>query len=140
MSSRVLVVDDDQAIRELLRFALECEGYDVTLLGDGGGVIEALEGRSEPWVILMDLMMPHVDGLEVCRRLEQHAATLPPYRLALMTGSEITTADCPAPVSVLVRKPFDLDRMVRLVTVLSAFGAEIPSARETAYSSQALAS
>lgn len=138
MSSRVLIVDDDQAVRELLRFALECEGYDVTLLCDGAGVIEALEERSEPCVILMDLMMPYVDGLEVCRRLGRHAEALPPYRLALMTGSDISAAECPAPVSVLVRKPFDLDRVMRLVTVLSAFGAELPPARETAYSCHAV--
>ena|SRR5579859_48482 len=123
--THVLVVDDDRAIRELLRFAFECDGYEVTLLCDGTKVIEALEEQPDGCVVLMDLMMPYVDGWEVCRRLRQRAGTLPPYRLALMTASGLPADECPPEVHVLLRKPFELDKVLQLVATLAAFFAEI---------------
>lgn len=124
--SRVLVVDDDRSIRELLRYALEFDGYEVTTLCDGAEVVAMLEAQpDDAFVVLMDLMMPCVDGWEVCRRLHEHASTLPPYRLALMTASGLPAEDCPPEVHVLVRKPFELDKMLQLVAALSAFGAEL---------------
>ena len=125
--SRVLIVDDDRSIRELLRYALECEGYEVTTLCDGARVVEMLEERPDACIVLMDLMMPYVDGWEVCRQLHQRAGTLPPYHLALMTASGLPADQCPSEVHVLVRKPFELDKVLQLMTVLSSFGAEVPA-------------
>lgn len=137
--SRVLIVDDDRAIRELLRFALECEGYEVTALSDGAAVVETLETWLEACVVLMDLMMPHVDGWEVCQRLRQRAGTLPPYRLALMTASGMPADECPPEVHVLVRKPFELDKLLQLVAVLSTVGndLEMPHVLDCTYSAVA---
>lgn len=124
--SRVLIVDDDRAIRELLRYALEAEGYEVAVLCDGTRVVETMEERPEDaCVVLTDLMMPYVDGWEVCHQLRQRASALPPYRLALMTASGLHADECPEEVHVLVRKPFELDKVLQLVAVLSAFGAEL---------------
>ena len=66
--SRVLVVDDDRAVRESLRRSLEFNGYDVSLAGDGA---EALAGiaATAPDVVVMDVMMPRLDGLETTRAL-----------------------------------------------------------------------
>ena len=67
---RILVVDDDTAVRESLRRALELEGYEVELAADGEEALERLDangGRDRPAIVL-DVLMPNVDGLEVCRR------------------------------------------------------------------------
>lgn len=139
--SRVLVVDDDRAIRELLRYALEFEGYEVSVLCDGAQVIETLEMTLDVCVVLMDLMMPGVDGWEVCRRLHACAAGLPPYRLALMTASGIDAGDVPPEVHVLVRKPFELDKLLKVVAVLFAgFGAEQHLSHVTECAQQEIAS
>jgi two-component system response regulator MprA len=65
---RILVVDDEKAVRDSLERALRLNGYDVELAADGREALEAAE-RSHPDAVVLDLMMPHVDGLEVCRRL-----------------------------------------------------------------------
>ena len=63
----ILVVDDEQAVRESLDRALRLEGYDVELAADGQEALERVAERTRPDAIVLDLMMPHVDGLEVCR-------------------------------------------------------------------------
>jgi len=72
--SRVLVVDDDADIRELVAFKLEQAGFEVASAADGQLGLEAAL-RSRPDLVLLDLMMPKLSGLEVCRRLRGHQAT-----------------------------------------------------------------
>lgn len=127
--SQVLVVDDDRAIRELLQFALEAEGYAVTLLPDGARVVEVLDGASEPYVVLMDLMMPAVTGWDVCAALAERPALAERHGLAVMTAG--LDAECPVPARTLLRKPFHLDQVYRLVAALSAAVA-LPPAGTTA--------
>ena len=67
-SKRILVVDDDQQIRELLQSYLEKNGYAVTALEDGSGLMEQLNGRPVDLVIL-DIMMPGEDGFSLCRKV-----------------------------------------------------------------------
>ena len=69
---RILVVDDERAVRESLRRALELEGYDVELAADGQEALDRLEtDEQQPDAVLLDVLMPEVDGLEVCRRLRR---------------------------------------------------------------------
>ncbi len=117
--AHVLIVDDDRVIRELLQFALACEGYDVDTLCDGTEVIAALTRMSDPCVVLMDLMMPHVDGWAVCSAWAAHESSLTRHRLVVMTAFSIDEGDRPAPASALLRKPFELERVVNLVAELS---------------------
>lgn len=71
---RVLLVEDEQDVAELIRFNLRKEGYEVTVVGSGAdGVRHAREGK--PDVILLDIMVPQLNGWEVCRRLKQDADT-----------------------------------------------------------------
>jgi CheY-like chemotaxis protein len=118
--ARVLVVDDDRAIRELLCFALQCEGYDVTTLTTGEGVVEALAEAAAPMVVLMDLMMPRMNGWEVCARLTAAPGALAGHALVVMTASMLDGDECPAPARVLLRKPFMLDEVYGLVSALFA--------------------
>lgn len=116
--SQVLIVDDDRAIRELLQFALEAEGYAVTLLPDGAHVVEVLDNASEPYVVLMDLMMPQVTGWDVCAALAERPDLAERHGVAVMTAG--MDAGCPIPARTLLRKPFHLDQIYRLVEALSA--------------------
>jgi two-component system response regulator MprA len=74
---RVLVVDDVRAVRDSLRRALELEGYDVELAADGEEALERLAQNGEPDAVVLDILMPRIDGLEVCRRLRREGHRLP---------------------------------------------------------------
>ena len=71
---RILVVEDDQDIAELVRFNLEQEGFGVTTAADGEGALEALR-KDGPALVILDLMLPGMTGLEVCRRIRSDQAT-----------------------------------------------------------------
>ncbi|MGH8011154.1 MAG: response regulator, partial [Candidatus Binataceae bacterium] len=71
---RVLVVEDEEDIRDLVRFNLEREGFAVDEAGDGSGALETI-GRQIPQALLLDLMLPGMSGLELCRRLRADART-----------------------------------------------------------------
>jgi two-component system, OmpR family, response regulator MprA len=117
--ARVLVVDDDRTIRELLRFALECEGYDVKVFRDGVEILTHLETEPDPCVILMDLMMPHIDGWEVCRRLSADSRLLGRHMLVLMTASLAAGKRLPTPARAILSKPFNLEQLYTLVAMLA---------------------
>ncbi len=68
MTARILVAEDDPKQRDLLRLYLEREGYSVVDVADGRAAVEAARQR-QPDLIILDVMMPHVDGLDVCRIL-----------------------------------------------------------------------
>jgi CheY-like chemotaxis protein len=129
--SQVLVVDDDRAIRELLRFALEAEGYAVTLLSDGRGVVEALDSAPESCVLLMDMMMPEMSGWDVCRVLEARPLLMARHGLALMSAGLLPGQEYPAVADALVRKPFRLDQIYTLVEAMFAGLAERAAERGT---------
>lgn len=73
---RILVVDDDPHIREVVRFALEKAGYEVALAGDGAEALRVVE-RQPPDALVLDVLMPEQDGLEVCRTLRARGARMP---------------------------------------------------------------
>jgi DNA-binding response OmpR family regulator len=82
--SRILVVDDEQPIRELVRGYLAREGHEVTEAADGPGAVAAFEVQ-QPDLVVLDVMLPGFDGLEVCRRLR---ATSDAYVLMLTARGE----------------------------------------------------
>ena len=73
-AGRVLVVEDERDVAELLRYNLAREGYDVVVAATGAAAIEQARA-ARPDVVLLDLMVPHLNGWEVCRRLRQDAET-----------------------------------------------------------------
>jgi two-component system response regulator MprA len=72
-----MVVDDERAVRESLRRALELEGYEIELAEDGRQALERLDGDGEPDALILDVLMPGPDGLEVCRRLRKAGCRIP---------------------------------------------------------------
>jgi CheY-like chemotaxis protein len=114
----ILIVDDDRAIRELMRAWLELEGFDAAAAADGDEAVALLRASAEPWVVLMDVMMPHLSGTEACRQLDAHCPGR--HRVVLMTAGYADEVDAPASVRAILRKPFDMDELVELVRALAA--------------------
>ena len=69
-NTKILIVDDDTNICELLRLYVEKEGYDVALAYDGGKALEAFE-KEQPDLVLLDIMLPVLDGWQVCREIRK---------------------------------------------------------------------
>jgi two-component system response regulator MprA len=90
---RVLVVDDDPPLRRMLERTLAAEGFAVTLAGDGAAALLAAE-RSAPDVIVLDVAMPAMDGLAVCRRLRGKG--LPTPILMLTARDAVPDKSAPA--------------------------------------------
>jgi DNA-binding response OmpR family regulator len=76
LSAEVLIVDDDAAILRMLQRTLSAEGYEVTTAGDGGNALAAIE-RTTPDLVVLDLGLPDLDGLAVCRRLRDKGLAPP---------------------------------------------------------------
>jgi len=118
--ARVLVVDDDATIRQLLTFAFTMEGHTVETLSDGRGVVEALQASAERVTVFMDVMMPHMDGLEVCRLLMEEPALLSRHVIVLMSAGLIPGEPLPGAVRETLAKPFNLERALLMVERLNA--------------------
>lgn len=87
MAHRVLVVDDEEPIQELLRYNLEKSGYEVKTAGDGFKAIE-LARKFQPDLVLLDIMMPKMDGVETCRQLRELPALQNTFIIFLTARSE----------------------------------------------------
>jgi two-component system response regulator MprA len=115
---KILVVDDERAVRESLRRALELEGYEIELAADGNEALYRLEVTEEPDAVILDVLMPGVDGLEVCRRLRGAGSKLPVLMLTARTEVEDRVAGLDAGADDYVTKPFALDELLARVRAL----------------------
>lgn len=108
----VLIVDDDPSIQDLVKAALEDEGYGVLQAVDGESLHVALV--EQPSLILLDVMMPHMDGVEVSQRLEGDPATA---HIPVVAMSALGKDGAPDGLLVddWLAKPFDLDQLFRTV-------------------------
>jgi two-component system response regulator MprA len=114
---KILVVDDERAVRESLRRALELEGYDVDLAGDGLEGLARVE-ESQPDVLILDVLMPGMDGLEMCRRLRRGGNRLPVLMLTARDAVENRVAGLDAGADDYVTKPFALEELLARVRAL----------------------
>ena len=120
-STSVLIVDDDQIIRETLRWLLDDAGYHVTEAPNGEEALAILRASAQPLVVLLDLMMPHIGGQEVIETIagDHHLATYHAYVLVTANAHLLTPAfhDLLSTLAVpIVAKPFDLDLLYEAVT------------------------
>jgi CheY-like chemotaxis protein len=116
----VLIVDDDPDIRIMLRMVLELEGYVIEAVNDGAAALEWLTHTDEAWIVLMDINMPRMSGLEVCARLAADDELARRHIVVLMTAGWFPDDDMPPFVRALLRKPFDLDALLDLIARLSS--------------------
>jgi two-component system response regulator MprA len=102
----LLVVDDDRAVRDALRRVLTLAGYDVQTADDGGQAIEQVV-QSVPDAVVLDVGMPEIDGLEVCRRLRRLGNRVPILMLTARVEIEDRVAGLDAGADDYLVKPFD---------------------------------
>jgi two-component system response regulator MprA len=115
---KILVVDDERAVRESLRRALELEGYEIELAGDGREAIERLEKEGEPDAVVLDVLMPGLDGLEVCKRIRLRGSRVPVLMLTARDEVESRVAGLDAGADDYVTKPFALEELLARVRAL----------------------
>jgi CheY-like chemotaxis protein len=121
--AQVVVIDDEPQIRESLRLLLEDAGHRVTLAGSGPAGLAALRASETPQVVLLDLVMPAMDGLAVLEQVIQEPKLATSHGYILMTADSSRLIETTAhvfnalPVTV-VRKPFDIDDVLETVAAV----------------------
>ena len=122
--TRVLLAEDDPAISEPLARALRREGYDVDVRADGRAALEA--SAENPDLVVLDLGLPYVDGLEVCRRIRAEGRTVPVLILTARADEVDTVVGLDAGADDYVTKPFRLaELLARVRALLRRGGIEI---------------
>ena len=114
---RILVVDDDRAVRESLRRSLQFNGYQVELASDGQQALDSVEA-ARPDAMVLDVMMPRLDGLEVCRRLRGTGDDLP---ILVLTARDLVSdrvAGLDAGADDYLPKPFALEELLARLRAL----------------------
>lgn len=128
MVAHLVIAEDDRAVRESVTRALELEGYRVTAVSDGGSALEVAAGDDVDLLVL-DLGMPNVDGLTVCRRLRSAGARLPILVLTARTEVADRVSGLDAGADDYLPKPFSLDELLARLRALlrrSTFDDESP--------------
>lgn len=105
MSSRILVVDDDPSISEMVAILLESEGFDVTICADGLSVLP-LYRAERPDLVLLDVMLPGMNGVQVCQALRDES-DVPIIMMSALTDSVDVIAGLEAGADDYVTKPFE---------------------------------
>ncbi|HEU4972142.1 MAG TPA: response regulator transcription factor [Gaiellaceae bacterium] len=115
---RILVVDDERAVRESLRRALELEGYQVELAEDGEVALQRVAGPAAPDAVILDVLMPGIDGLEVCRRLRADDNPVPVLMLTARAEVDSRVAGLDAGADDYLPKPFALAELLARLRAL----------------------
>jgi two-component system response regulator MprA len=114
---RILVVDDDRAVRESLRRSLAFNGYDVDVASDGSEALDRLRAQ-RPDALVLDVMMPRVGGLETCRRLRADGDDVPILVLTARDSIADRVAGLDAGADDYLAKPFDLEELLARLRAL----------------------
>jgi len=118
-------VDDERAVRDSLRRALELEGYRVELAEDGEQALRRLDLEPAPDAVILDVLMPGADGLEVCRRLRGAGNEVPVLMLTARAEVDSRVAGLDAGADDYLPKPFALaELLARLRALLRRLGGE----------------
>jgi len=135
----VLVVDDERAVRESLRRALELEGYGVELAADGESALERLHHGTQPDAVILDVLMPGIDGLELCRRLRSEGSGIPILMLTARAELDSRVAGLDAGADDYLPKPFALaELLARLRALLRRASGDGASGSSLRFSDLAL--
>jgi two-component system OmpR family response regulator len=114
---RILVVDDEASIRDLVTTALEFVGYQVSAAADGQAALAAIPGFA-PDLVVLDVSMPGVDGLEVCRRMRANGISTPVIFLTARDGLDDTVTGFGAGGDDYLTKPFHLKELTARISAV----------------------
>jgi two-component system, OmpR family, response regulator MprA len=117
VNARILVVDDEPAVRESLVSSLTFEGYETVEASDGVEALEQVE-KEKPDLVVLDVLMPRLDGLTACRRLRTSGSNVPVLMLTArdMVGDRVSGLDAGADDYLV--KPFELDELLARIRAL----------------------
>ncbi len=122
MKGRVLVVDDDQALAEMLGIVLRNEGFDVTHVDDGTAAVPAFR-QVKPDIVLLDVMLPGMDGIEICRRIRAESG-VPIVMLTARSDTVDVVVGLESGADDYVVKPFKPQELVARLKVRLRRGDE----------------
>ena len=114
MRGKILVVDDEEDVRRLLTESLRREGFQVAAAGSGREAL-ALVQEEPPDLIILDLVMPEMDGIETLRRLRERGVAAKVVVLTAYGTAQQVREAMALGVGEFIGKPFDLDRLIRIV-------------------------
>jgi two-component system, OmpR family, response regulator MprA len=121
--SRILVVDDEPAVRDALKRALSMEGYEIDLAPDGTGALASVD-TSRPDAMVLDILMPGMDGLEVCRRMRARGDRTPILVLTARDAVADRVEGLDAGADDYLVKPFALEELLARIRALLRRTAE----------------
>ena len=116
--TKILVADDDQAIREMLRMMLETFNYEVILAQDGKEALEIIQASQDHLIVMLDLFMPRLDGRQILRTISLEATLATQHTYILLTANHNLSLseynDAPFHITLLT-KPFAMDDLLHIV-------------------------
>lgn len=119
MAHKILVIDDDVTALDIVDLLFEEEGYEVTRRSSGALALEALESV-EPDVIVIDLMMPHMNGQECVRQIRQKGFTMPILAFTALDDADIHREACEAGCNSVLTKPCKTTVLLEKISSLVA--------------------
>src|SRR3954451_16416341 len=134
-SHRVLVVDDEEHITELVAMGLSYNGFEVERVGSGRAALDAVQ-RQRPDLIVLDVMLPDLDGFEVARRLRQSEGAGPRVPVIFLTARDATTDKVEGlrlGVDDYVTKPFSIEELIERVKAVLRRSGGGPGQQQLAY-------
>jgi two-component system, OmpR family, response regulator MprA len=126
----IIVIDDDDKITSMLKRALAFEGYSVTTAGNGVEGLKAMLSQ-DPDLIILDVMMPQIDGLEVCRRIRESGSQVPIMMLTAKDDISDRVRGLDLGADDYLVKPFALEELLARVRVLLRRRSESPVKSDT---------
>lgn len=123
MAKRIQVVEDEPQIAHMLASGLAFKGFEVSVASSGAGVLKKV-AEATPDAVILDVMLPDIDGFEVCRQLRASNPTLPILMLTAKnaTPDKVTGLDCGA--DDYITKPFDFDELIARIRAGLRRGAQ----------------
>jgi len=119
MAKRILVVDDDENILSLERTILEQKGFDVTAAAGGAEALKLLSGEAFD-LVLLDVMMPEIDGFTVCRKIKEdpRLKDVPVIFLTAKGGGEALAEGFESGAVMYINKPFTANKLLTIVNTM----------------------
>jgi CheY-like chemotaxis protein len=126
MGKRILVVDDDENILNLEKTILEQKGFSVTTAGGGGEALEVLAEEGFD-LILLDVMMPEIDGFTVCRKIKDdpRLKDIPVIFLTAKGGGEALAEGFESGAVMYINKPFTANKLLTIVNTMLESGSNL---------------
>jgi two-component system response regulator MtrA len=125
MNAKILVVDDDTALAEMIGIVLRAEGFEISFCADGSGAVDAFH-QADPDLVLLDLMLPGIDGIEVCSRIRQESG-IPIIMLTAKSDTADVVKGLESGADDYVVKPFNPKELVARIRTRLRPSPETPS-------------